>query len=57
MKKPTNIEIKEMSVTFEGAKKATLWKWNWMCTATKYEITNFDWPKCGFCVFYDTCCK
>ncbi len=55
MKKPTDREIKEMSVTFTGAKKASILKWRWMCTATKKEIIQEEWPECGFCDFYGRC--
>ena len=59
MRKPTDKEIKEMSGmlgTFEGSKKATIWKWRWLCTTTKKEIIQDEWPVCGFCEFYDYDC-
>ncbi|KKK69203.1 hypothetical protein LCGC14_2936410 [marine sediment metagenome] len=57
MKKPTYKEIIDMSITFEGAKKASIWKWEWMCMATKKEIRSGEWPECGFCVFYKNKCN
>ncbi len=54
--RPTNENITEMSQTLEGAKKATLWKWEWLYTATAEEIL-YDPPKCGLCSYYSTTCS
>ena len=56
MKRPTGKQIRDMSVTFEGAKKASILKWQWICTATKKKLLS-EWPICGFCVFYEKNCN
>lgn len=52
MKKLTKSGIKEMSITPESAVKATIWKWSWICQATKKDLLSGNWPDCGLCIYY-----